>query len=218
MVALTRYVLTDVGRSQRLVPPLMLLAAVMTVLYSSPPSSLLAEYAFTTVVLYALGAWVGLVTLNVEDDVQRDLTAVAAGAPTRGVAAKLLAAHLVVAAVALVLTVTPVALGRATGPIGLDPVSGLAAHLICGASGTALGAAFCRPAVRRPGWAALGVVAGLLVTVPLNRLVALPPVLEVTRVLLNAEGWRALLGPAAAALAFSAAAGLLTARLVATRS
>lgn len=219
MGALTAYTLTDVGRSQRLVPPLLLLGAVVTVLYSGSPSSLLEEYAVTAVALYPIGAWIGLAVLNTEDDVQRDLTVVAAGGAARVATAKLLAAHLVVAVLAFVLVGLSIALGRATGPLRLDPVIGLAAHLICGACGVAVGTPFCHPIVLRLGWAVIGILAALLLTLPLNRVVALPPVVEVTRVLLNGGGGLpGLAVPAAAALAFAAAAGLLTARLVATKS
>jgi hypothetical protein len=158
VLAVARHLASEVVRSQRWLPPLLLFAAVLAVLFGGDPGPPPVPWAASALALYPVAAWWTLVVAHVEDPARRTLTASAAGgwgpvaAATPAVA---LAGDAVLVALAVV---WPVVLGGYPYPPP-TVLLGVVAHLAAAATGTAVGLLCARPVVTRIGWSVLfGVV------------------------------------------------------------
>jgi len=180
MIALVRYTLADVVRSQRILPPLALFLSVLMVLYAVGPNPVLSSYGATSLLLFPLAAWCTAAVLGSEDPVQRHITAVHAGGTGRAGAGKVDAAIVVAA----ILTVAAVVLPWLTGALEVPggpgegrfsafiPYVGLGvlAHLTVALPAVAIAAAWSPPAVRRTGTTLAGTAVCLILAAPLDTL------------------------------------------------
>jgi hypothetical protein len=161
-LATARFLGALVLSEQRVLLPLVLYAAVLGVLFGGDPGPAPTPWAASALAAYPVAAWLALVVANVEDPVQRTVTAAAAGGRgrvTAGTVLVALAGDLVMVAVAVLWPNVVSHYDYVTGVLGL----GVVAHLACAAAGTAVGLLCARPVVRRIGWSFC--VAAVVVTV-----------------------------------------------------
>lgn len=153
MLALIRYLGSDVLRAQRWAAPLLLyLAAVWIITPSQGP--VLPTYAMSAAALFPVAIWLTVVVSHSEEPAQAAITMAIVGGPTRVWLARLATAYLfcaVLAAVALVEIPlsTPEPVGGAA--IGV----GILDHAMTAAAGVALGMLISRPIVPRLAWTVL---------------------------------------------------------------
>jgi hypothetical protein len=205
VVAVARYLTADVLRSQRFLLPVVVYGAVLAVLYGGDPGPPPASWAASALVLYPVTAWLAFVVANTEDPVQRTVTVAAAGGHGAVVAGTLVVALagdvLLVAASVLV----PVLVTAYPHPPALV-LLGLAGHLACAVTGTAVGLLCARPLVTRVGWSlCLGSLVVLLTAVWPE----LPPVGTSVRAL-TTDDVAPLAEVAVAAVAVAVAAAVAT--------
>jgi hypothetical protein len=163
VIALIRYLLADLLRTQRLIAPLLLYLAVLAVLYSGDAGGPLPAYAATAGALYPVAAWLAVVVAGGEEPAQRAVTTVAAGGWARMLGGVLGAALVLDAGLVVLGTLVPVVVNPHPYP-PVDVLAGAVGHVVCGVTGTAVGLLFGRPLVRRVGVSVLGVVAAVAVT------------------------------------------------------
>jgi hypothetical protein len=150
-VAVARYALAELLRSQRFLPPLVAYLGLLAVLHASP-GPLLPGYGASAAALVPAGAWLTLCLHNAEDRVQAAVTVVNAGGHLRVLLGRTygsIAGVLVLTAVALLWP----ALAAARVPAPADLAAGLCAHLVCGLTAVALGTCCARPLIGRQGHA-----------------------------------------------------------------
>jgi hypothetical protein len=169
---LLRYAAVDVVRSQRWLPPSLIMVIALTVLYTAGGGATLSGYGVTCALLFPLTAWLTVAALNAEDPEQRWVTSVAAGGPGRVIAARVLVASTVAMLLGVVAVVWPLLMSDPSRRGG-DVLIGLAAHAVCVGGGAALGIVLARPLVDAPGYVALGVVLVVVVELAVR---VLPPV------------------------------------------
>jgi hypothetical protein len=154
VIALARYTIADVLRSQRWVAPLLTFLGIDAVLLAGN-GSVLPTYAVSAVALLFVSTWLTVVVVNVEDPLQETVTAVTAGGRVRPRLAKLVVAYgfaTILAAVAIVSAPIVSTDGVSLAHLG----AGIGAHLVTALAGVAVGALFSRPLVSRTAWAVLG--------------------------------------------------------------
>ncbi|MFT7834863.1 hypothetical protein Q5530_01775 [Saccharothrix sp. BKS2] len=164
MRALVGYLVVDVLRTQRWLPPLLLFAAVLGMLYASDAGPPLAAYAGTCVLVYPVSAWLAVVVAGTEDPVRRAVTAVTAGGWARVQVAATAVSATGALGLALVAAVVPVL----TQPRPYPPAvvaQGFGGLAVCALVGVGVGVLCGRPVVDRVGWSVLA--AGGLVVLPL---------------------------------------------------
>ncbi|MBW0089776.1 hypothetical protein I4I73_01205 [Pseudonocardia sp. KRD-184] len=161
--AVARYVLAEVVRSQRWLPPLLLFAAVHAVFFGGDPGPPPVPWAASALALYPVAAWVALVVAHVDDPARRALTASAAGGWAPVAAATALVALLGDALLVALAVAWPVVLGRYPYPPA-TVLLGVVAHLATALTGTAVGLLCARPVVTRIGRSVLLVVTVVVVT------------------------------------------------------
>lgn len=221
MIALVRYQLALLLRSQRWLPPLLLYAAIAAVgLQQGQP--LLDSLGFAAAALLPVSAWLVRVCVTGEPEAARACVAAAAG-PARthlaSLLAGLLAATVLGAAGVLVVTVLSdphTNDGRTAVPLVPAAGAGLLAALTCVLFGTAVGALCNRPFLRSPGWA----VPSSLLAVLLVLVAGASPANAAVRGLVSASRDGAVPVPwlpLAAALPVAAAAAWAACRLVPRR-
>lgn len=229
MRALVRYVLADGVRSQRVLAPVVVFGSVLAVLYAVGPSPAVSSYGATSLVLFPVAAWCAAALLGSEDPVQWQVTAVHAGGTRRASLAKVVAAVMLVAALAVAGVVLPWLFGALTIPVSAGSAAsgggvgaalpyfglGVLAHLAAGLPGVGIAAVWSPPAVRRIGTTLAGIVVCLILVVPLDdlrtahlgvaRLLphAVPP-FEVARRMVDGRAPGAVLGSLGPALAGAA--------------
>ncbi|GAA1290215.1 hypothetical protein [Saccharothrix xinjiangensis] len=198
MRALAGHLLADVLRTQRWLPPLLLFAAVLGMLYASDAGPPLAAYAGTCVLVYPVSAWLAVVVAGAEDPVRRAVTVVAAG----GWARVQVAASAVSAAgalgLALVAAVVPVLTQPRPYPLAVV-AQGFGGLAVCALVGVGVGVLCGRPVVDRVGWSLLAVTALVVLLLLFGRT---PPVGNVLWSLSHGDG-------VPGALALSGAIGVL---------
>ncbi|QFZ21862.1 hypothetical protein [Saccharothrix syringae] len=161
MRALVGYLLADVLRTQRWLPPLLLFAAVLGMLYASDAGPPLSAYAGACVLLVPVSAWLSIVITGAEDPVRRAVTATAAGSWWRVHAAVTALSAAAALALALVAALVPVVTQPRPYPPGVV-AQGFGGLAVCALVGVGIGVLCGRPVVDRPGWSALA-AAGLVV-------------------------------------------------------
>lgn len=178
-VAVSRFLLSDLLRSQRVVIPVFVQAVVLAVLFGGDPGPLPAPWAASALALYPISAWLGIVVANAEDPVQRTVTVAAAGGAGRVVVGTLLVAlagDLLLVALSVLWPVVATSYPH-PGPVLL---LGAGAHLACALTGTAVGLLCARPLIAKVGWSLLAALTVVVVTGVQPRL---PPVGTVVRAL-----------------------------------
>lgn len=172
LVATAAYLLVDLVRGQRILVPVLVFVLVAGVLLGGDHLAAPGPWPATTLVLYAVSAWVGLVAANAEDPVARSVTVVAAGGAGVVAAATCAVAMLVSGVLALVVVLLPGLVSPAGFPPGALLDGGLA-HFSAAAAGCAVGLLTGRPLIRRPGWSFAVAALVVVVTAAQPRL---PPV------------------------------------------
>jgi hypothetical protein len=180
-VALVRFVLSDLARSQRWVPPVLtyvLWCLVDIATGGGTTRNSLPTFATNAAVLFPVAIWLTVVSGNCEDPVQTGITVATVGSETKVRLAKLTVA--LTGCVPLSLFAV-VAAWAATGqPDAAITAEGLAAHLIAAAAGVAVGAWLIRPVLDRRAWIVLG---ALVVTLTELIVPHFPPVRQLLTLL-----------------------------------
>jgi hypothetical protein len=168
-----RYLLADLFKSQRWLPPVFVYLAMTGVLYGGDPGTPLPPYGVSAMVLFPLAAWVTVVLVNNEDPVQRHITLAAVGGWRRLLGGLVGAAFVLNGVLVLLATIVPALIHH--HPYALsDVVLGFTAHAISAVTGVGLGVLCARPMIPTTGWSLMAVVGvALLVLVVANRM---PPV------------------------------------------
>jgi hypothetical protein len=184
VTALVRYLLVDVLRTQRWLPPALLFAAVLGMLYASDAGPPLPAYAGTCVLVYPVSAWLTVVIAAGEDPVRRTITAVTAGGWARTQAAVTALSVLAALAVALVATLVPVVTQSRSYPPG-TVAQGFAALAVCALVGVGVGVLCSRPVITQTGWSVLAATALVVLVFLFGRT---PPVGNVLWALSHDDG------------------------------
>jgi len=166
--AVARYLLADHFRSRRWVPPFLLLAVGVVVLYAEPPNPVLSTAGGVAAFLLVAQCWLALAFLNTEGTSDRQIVAATAGGRAL-VLGRLVGLAALTAGTSLLTLAYPVLTGsfeRVPDVHELGLI--LLANLVCAAAGSALAALFAQPAVRSRAVAVLGLIGALVVTVPLG--------------------------------------------------
>ncbi|MET8145330.1 hypothetical protein ABZU32_33935 [Sphaerisporangium sp. NPDC005288] len=177
-VSLTQFKIATYVRSHRVLHPFAGLLAIMIVLYSVrvAPGTELSSYADSAALLVPVFAWAARGLLDAEPDVQRLISATAAGRPGREVAGGLAASAAVNAVLAALALAVPLAIGFTGTPGAVVLLGGLALHVLSLVTGTALGALTSRPILPDPGVSALALLGGYVAML----LVSLAPIAWLT--------------------------------------
>jgi len=197
VTALVRYLVADLGRSQRWVAPALAYLAVVAVIgpAGTPPGST----ALAAVALFPIGAWLAWVTATCEDPVQESVTATTAGGQRRVRLGKFAAGTLVTSLLgSLALLLTAAEGGR--GPAVLAAATAAILSNVVG--GSAVGFACARPVFPRRGLAVTTIVLACLVELIVPRF---PPVRATLEILNDGQDVALLLGVTALATAIGAA-------------
>ncbi|GAA2676542.1 MULTISPECIES: hypothetical protein [Actinosynnema] len=207
-LALVRYLVADVARGQRFLPPVLLLLAVLAMLYAGDAGEAPQAYIGSSALLYPVSVWLAIVVAGSEDPVRHAVTVTASGGWARARVGVALAALVWACGAAVLGTLVPVLTQSRPYPAAVV-LTGLAANLVCAVAGVGVGLLCARPVVVRAGWTA---VAALALTVAAYPLGPVPPVGAV----LGALGGRVAPVPA---LGWSAviASGLVVAATLAAR-
>ncbi|GHF58184.1 hypothetical protein FHX82_000273 [Amycolatopsis bartoniae] len=201
-----RYQLALLGHSQRWLPPSLLFAVLMGILYADPGSQILPQFAVSAGALTVVACWLTVALVDAEDPVQRLITRVHA----RRLSTVLGGIVGAVFACCVLLTVLPLAWstvtfhGNSPGALGV----GALAHFAGAATGIAIGLPCSRLLVPRIGYTVLIAPVALVVVLLVRQLPLLNPMLRA----LTSD--TASAAPLALALATSAALLLLSATAV----
>ncbi|GAA0210334.1 hypothetical protein GCM10010492_05160 [Saccharothrix mutabilis subsp. mutabilis] len=153
MTALVRYLLADVLRTQRWLPPLLLFGAVLAMLNSSDAGPPLSAYAGTCVFVYPVAVWLTIVIATAEDPVRRTVTVATAGWG-RVHAAVTVLSGLATLLVVILATLAPLLTQPRSYPLSVIAI-GFAAMTVCGLTGVGVGVLCARPVVTQHGWSVL---------------------------------------------------------------
>ncbi len=168
MTALVRYLLADVLRTQRYLPPLLLFAAVLAMFNAGDAGPPLSAYAGSCAFLYPVAAWLTIVIATAEDPVRRAVTVVTAGGWGRAQAAVTVLSCLAVTVVAVFAALVPVLTQARPYPPGTVAL-GFGALLVCGLVGVGVGVLCTRPVITQHGWSVLVAVAVVVLPFPFGR-------------------------------------------------
>ncbi|MGP4018680.1 hypothetical protein [Saccharopolyspora sp. 5N708] len=162
MIALVRYQLAMLWHSQRYLPPVLLYLGMTAILYSDNSGPALPGYAVTCGALLVVAGWLTIALVDVEDTVQRALTATHVRSMYRMLFGIVLAA-LVCSVGLAVLTVVWSEIAHGFGYAPSDLGIGLLAHVACAVFGIALALPCSGLVIRRIGYAvaAAGVLFGI---------------------------------------------------------
>ncbi|CCH30400.1 hypothetical protein ABZ816_17020 [Actinosynnema sp. NPDC047251] len=158
MTALVRYLLADVLRTQRYLPPLLVFAAVLAMFNAGDAGPPPSAYAGSTAFLYPVAVWLTIVVATAEDPVRRAVTVVTAGGWGRSQAAVAILSCLLVTVVAAFAALLPVLTQSRPYPPGTVAL-GFAALLVAGVVGVGVGVLCARPVITQHGWSVLAAAA-----------------------------------------------------------
>lgn len=154
-LALVRYLVADVLRSQRWVAPLLAFLGGVAV-FNVAGGPLLTTYADTATVLLPISVWLTVVVANAEDATQAAITAVTVGGHRRLRLAKLLTAWTGCGVLTVVAVLWPLIVRSYSGAAGTgDVAAGVAAHLLVALFGVGVGSLGMRAVLGRAGWTVL---------------------------------------------------------------
>lgn len=166
-LAVTRYLMADLLRSQRFVLPLLVYVAAVAVLMGGDPGPPPQPWAASVGLLYPISAWLAITVSNAEEPVGRQVTVAASGGWPRlqaGVMITCLVGDMVLLACAVLRPLVP--LGGVSYPYSSRMVLvGVLAHVAAAGTGTALGIALGRPLIGRIGWSAVLIGLTVLATI-----------------------------------------------------
>ncbi|GAA0717791.1 hypothetical protein Drose_34205 [Dactylosporangium roseum] len=175
MTALVRMRLAGFVQTGRAAAPLLAALVVLSVLYGGGQAQAGEAYGVSAAVLFAVLAWQTKILLDVEPDVQRRLSRVAAGGAGREIAAGVVAAALAGLPFILIALVLPWAVGGVTGPekagdpsLGEGVALGVWAHLLLLLPAVALGALASRAAAGQTARGLAVLVGGVVLAIVLG--------------------------------------------------
>lgn len=158
LLSLVRMRLTGFVRTGRALAPLLSVLVLLGVIYGGGRAQAGEAYGFSAAVLFPVVAWQTQILLDVEPDVQRQLSLVSLGRLGREIAAGLLAAGVAALGLVLLALVVPWPIGGITGPQRPDDpslasgvVAGIWAHLLLLPPALLLGALASRAVVGNAG-------------------------------------------------------------------
>ncbi|MBB5954196.1 hypothetical protein FHS29_000766 [Saccharothrix tamanrassetensis] len=157
MTALVRYLLADVLRTQRYLPPLLVFAAVLAMFNAGDAGPPPSAYAGSCAFLYPVATWLTIVIATAEDPVRRAVTVTTAGWGRTQAAVTVLSCA-AVTVVALFAALVPVLTQSRPYPPATVAL-GLASLVVCGLTGVGVGVLCARPVITRPGWSVLAATA-----------------------------------------------------------
>lgn len=191
MIALVRYSLSMLVRSQAYIAPVVVFFAGVGVFTTGGAGPLAEAYSACALILFLCMTWLTVALINTEDRTQRAMTAAAAGGETRVLAGNVLAAALIAVVLTVAGLIYPLYAGQhpISGP-GL--AVGLIAQLTSGAAGIAIGLLCSRLLIRHTGVAVL-VAIGAVGAMVLSRVV--PPVAPMLTLLESERAPEAMLTP-----------------------
>ncbi|MFI9387325.1 hypothetical protein [Kutzneria sp. NPDC052558] len=167
-----RYLLADLFKSQRWLPPVFVYLAVAGILYGGDPGTPRPPYGVSELALFPLAAWLTVVLVNNEDPVQRHVTLAAVGGWRRLLFALVGAAGVLTGGLVLLATFVPALIHH--HPYALSDIAlGCVAHVIAAVTGIALGLLCARPMIPTTGWSLVAVMGVTLAVLVFNQL---PPV------------------------------------------
>lgn len=216
MIALIRYTLAITLHSQRYLPPVGVFVLALGMFTNEPGGPAVPLFAPMAGVLFVCSAWLTVVVVNVEDPVQRTITAVSTGRPGTVLIA---AVWVVLAACAVLTTIVltiPVSLGH-HHVTATDLAVSTEAQLTATCLGTTIGLLCSRPVIRRPGYS---LISALVLVVGFVFFKGIPPINPLIRMLARDQPSATLLAPAgayAAASAVALVAGLALTQYIAAR-
>lgn len=184
LAAVMSYLLAHLIRGQRVLVPMIVFVLVAGVLLAGDHSTAPGPWPATTLALYPIAAWIGLVAANAEDPVTRSVTVASAG----GAGIVTVATTLIAVALSGGLALIVVLLPGLISPRGFPPsalLSGGLAHLGAAAAGCGLGLVTALPLIPRIGWSFT--VAALVVVITAVQ-PWLPPVGAAVRALSDGPG------------------------------
>lgn len=171
-----RYQLALLGHSQRWLPPSLLFAVLMGVLYADPGSQILPQFAVSAAALAVVACWLTVALVDAEDPVQRLITRVHA----RRMSTVLGGIVGAVFVCCVLLTVLPLVWstvtfhGNSPGTLGI----GVPAHVAGAATGIAIGLPCSRLLLPRIGYTVLIAPVALAVVLLIRELPLLNPMLR----------------------------------------
>ncbi|QUQ66570.1 hypothetical protein [Kutzneria sp. CA-103260] len=167
-----RYLLADLFKSQRWLPPVFVYLAVAGILYGGDPGTPRPPYGVSEMALFPLAAWLTVVLVNNEDPVQRHVTLAAVGGWRRLLGGLVGAAAVLNGGLVLVATFVPALIHHHPYAVS-DVALGFVAHVIAAVTGISLGLLCARPMIPTTGWSLVAVVGVALALLVANQL---PPV------------------------------------------
>jgi len=167
-----RYLLADLFKSQRWLPPVFVYLAVAGILYGGDPGTPRPPYGVSELALFPLAAWLTVVVVNNEDPVQRCVTLAAVGGWRRLLGGLVGAAAVLNGALVLLATFVPALIHHHPYAVS-DVALGFMAHVIAAVTGIGLGLLCARPMIPTTGWSLVALVGVALAVLMFNQL---PPV------------------------------------------
>jgi len=178
-----RYLLADLVRSQRWLPPVLLYLCIAAVLYGGDAGAPRPPYAASAMALLPIAAWLTVVVVNNEDPVQRRVTLAAVGGWRRLLGGLVGSALLCNGVLVVLATLVPPLLNRHHYG-SVDVVLGFMAHTISALTGIGLGVLCARPMIPTTGWSLIAVLGGTLTALVANRV---PPVGTTAHLLFDSD-------------------------------
>ncbi|TDV43665.1 hypothetical protein [Actinophytocola oryzae] len=164
LIALVRYLASDLLRSQRFLLPILLYVLLLAPLFKEDPGPPPQSWTVTALALYPVSCWLAVIVANTEDSGQRDVTIAAAGRRGRvaaGVLLTCLLADLLLVAVAVCWPMLTTGYAFSAHVV----VAGVLGHAAVASTGTAIGLVCGRPVVRSVGWSVVLAGGALFLTV-----------------------------------------------------
>ncbi|MFI5838300.1 hypothetical protein ACIA8K_01090 [Catenuloplanes sp. NPDC051500] len=191
MIALVRYSLSMLVRSQAYIAPIVVFFAGVGVFTTGGAGPLAEAYSACALLLFIAMTWLTVALINTEDRTQRAMTAAAAGGETRVLAGNVLAAALIAVLLTLIGLIYPLYAGQhpITGP-GLTV--GVIAQLTSGFAGIAVGLLCSRLLIRHTGVAVLVALGAVGVMVVFQ---AVPPIAPMLSLLESERAPETMLTP-----------------------
>jgi hypothetical protein len=193
MIALVRYSLSMLVRSQGYIAPFVLFGTAVVVLTTNDFGPITATYSACVMTLFICMLWFTIALVNTEDRSQRSMTVVAAGGHRRVLVGNVLAAGVICLGLTAIGLVYPICAGLHT-VTAVDVAVGALAQLAAGVAGIAAGLLCSRLVIAKAGYAvfaSLGLIGLMLLVKPM------PPVSPMMSLLSDGRPARAMLVPVA---------------------
>jgi hypothetical protein len=157
VTAMMSYTLRSLLRSQRWLPPVLTFALITAGIVAAVGDRVTSSFASACIFLIPIGAWMTVITCNIDDDAGRAMTLVAMGSYRRHQLAKAIVAALTTLAITAVVTVYLVAVSKHVH--GYEVIEGVLAEVAVISVATGIGMLMSHPVVTRPAICTLTITA-----------------------------------------------------------